>query len=192
MSPTPRGNREPVVESAAERHDFRDNFATLFLRGMERVAEIQKQAIDLAVQQNAEMFDVLKKVAEKVPGAPSMPMFDLATGAVSRYADTQKSAIDFAVEQSEVWTGVFKDRAGSAKTSTESTANIAKQTMERSFAVQKKALQNTAAQAREVVDAAKHQFGLSGTQANAMTDSFQRGVDSIVEAQKELLDLVTH
>jgi hypothetical protein len=185
-------HREPVVEDAADRLEIQDNYAAFFLRGVERVAEIQKQAIDLAVQQNVEMVEILKKAAKKMPGAPRLPMLDLATGAVSRYANTQKSAIDFMVEQSHLWTDAFKDRASTVEKSTDSTVKAARQTMERSLAVHKKALEHTAAQTKAVVDAAKHQFGFTGTQADAMTDTFQKGVDTIVEAQKELLDLVTH
>jgi hypothetical protein len=192
MSPTPKTNREPVGNDAAEKAEIRDDFTAIFLRGLERIAEIQKHTIDIAVQQNGELVDVLKKAAEKMPGAPRLPMMDVTAGAVARYADTQKAAIDFMVEQTHVWTDTFKDRAGVANKSTESTTNVAKQTMERSFAVQKKALEHTAAQAKDMVDAAKHQFGFTGNQADAVTDTFQRGVDTIVEAQKELLDLVTH
>ena len=191
MSPTPKTHREPEVEDAAERLEIQDNYAAFFLRGVERVAEIQKQAIDLAVQQHAELVDIWKKAAKKMPGGARLPMVDLATGAANRYADTQKSAIDFVVEQSHIWTEAFKDRS-TTKKSNDSAVNAAKQTMERSFAVHKKALEHTAAQTKAMVDAAKHQFGFTGTQADAMTDTFQKGVDTIVEAQKELLDLVTH
>jgi hypothetical protein len=191
MSPTPKVNREPVVEEAGSKPEIRDSFASLFLRGIERMAELQKQAIDFAMQQNTEMVDVLKKVAERTPGAPRLPLLDLATGAVTRYADTQKAAIDLVVEQSQVWTDTFKDRAQVDKKATETATNVAKQTMERSFAVQKKVLENAAAQTKAVVDVAKNQFGFNGAHADAMTDTFQKGVDTIVEAQKELLYLVT-
>jgi len=192
MSPTPRIIREAVGENTADTVEIQDNYAAIFLRGVERIAEFQKHAIDFAVQQNTELVDIWKKATEKVPGGPRLPMLDLASGAVSRYADTQKAAIDFVVEQSHVWTDAFKDRASTLKKSNDSTVNVAKQTMERSFAVHKKALEHTAAQTKAMVDAAKHQFGFTGTQADAMTDTFQKGVDTIVEAQKELLDLVTH
>ncbi len=192
MSAATKPNREHLAEDLAEKQPFRDDIVALFLHGMERIAEVQKQCVDLAVQQNAEMIEILKKSAEKMPGAPRLPMLDVAKGAVNRYADTQKSTIDFVVEQSRVWTNAFKDRTSSVKKSTEFTSNVAKQTMERSFAVQKKALEHTAAHTKAMVDAAKHQFGFTGAQADAMTDTFQRGVDTIVEAQKELLDIVTH
>src|SRR5206468_3295408 len=115
-----------------------------------------------AVQQSAEMVDVVKKAAEKVPGAPRVPFLDLATGAVGRLADSQKAAIDFVVEQNQVWTDTFKDRARCDKKAVEATTNVARQAVERSFVVHKKALDSTAAQTKAVVDAAKQQFGFTG------------------------------
>lgn len=191
MSPA-KTTRDPVMEETTEQGEIRHETANMVLRGVERIAEVQKQFIDLAVQHNKEMVEVLKKATAKVPGAPRIPMMDLAQGAVSRYADIQKSAIDFVVEQNRIWTDVFKDRTGTVKRSGESATNAMKQAMESSFAVQKKALEHTAAQTKAVVDVARDQFGLSGTQADAMTDTFRRGVDTIVEAQKELLNIVIH
>jgi len=192
MSAAAKMNRDPVPEDVAEGFVVRDDLADLFLRGVERIAEVQKQCIDLAVQHNAEIVDVLKKTAEKIPGVPKMPMLGIVHGAVSRYANTQKSAIDFVVEQNRIWADTLKDRTSTVKKSAESTTNVAKQTLERSLAIQKKVLENTAAQTKAVVDAAMHQFGFTGAQTDAMTDTFQRGVNTIVEAQKELMNLVTH
>ncbi len=192
MSPTAKVHRETVSEDAVEQPIFREDIPALFLRGMKRMAEVQKQCIDLAMQHNVDMVDLVKKTTERIPGAPRMPMLDLFASAANRYADTQKAAIDFVVEQSRIWSDTVKDRTSAVKKSTESTTNVAKQTMERSFAVQKKALEHTAAHTKAMVDAAKHQFGFTGAQADAMTDTFQRGMDTIVEAQKELLDIVTH
>lgn len=192
MSPAAKTNRESVMDDVTEKAGFRDETATLFLRGVERVAEVQKQFIDLAVQHNKEMVEILKKAAAKMPGAPRIPMLDLAQGAVNRYADIQKSAVDFIVDQNRIWTDAFKDRTGTVKKTGESATHAVKQAMESSFAVQKKALEHTAAHTKAVVDAARNQFGFSGTQADAMTDTFRRGVDTIVEAQKELLNIVTH
>jgi hypothetical protein len=144
------------------------------------------------VQHTEESVEILKKAADKGPGTPRLPMLEVTNGAVKGYADTQKAAIDFVVEQGRVWTDMFKDPATTVKKSTESTSTIAKETMERSFAVQKKALEHAAAQTKAVVDATRRQFGLTGTQGDVLTDTFQRGVDTVVDAQKELLDLVAH
>jgi glutamyl/glutaminyl-tRNA synthetase len=185
-------DREPAVEKGPEKTGVRDETAALLLRGVERLAEIQKQYLDIAVQHNAEVVEVAQKAAEKLPGKPFFPMLDLTNSAVNRTAEIQKTTIDFFVEQTRVWTNLFKDRNSTAKESAESTANVAKQALEQSFAVQKKTMENTAAQAKAWVDATRREFGLTGAQAEALTDTFQRGVESVVEAQKEVLDLVTH
>ena len=192
MTAAAKQNRVPVVEEVQNNTAIRDESTAFILRGMERIAEIQKQCIDLAVQQNTEMVEILKKAAEKVPGMPRVPTLEVTACAVTRYADTQKAAIDFLLEQSHVWTDMFNDRTSTVKKSTDSATSAAKQTLERSFAVQKKVLEHTAAHTKAVVDATRRQFGLTGTQADALTDTFQRGVDTVVEAQKELLDLVIH
>ena len=192
MSPTAKTIREPVMEETPVKSELRDDTAGLFLRGVERIAEAQKQFVDLAVQHNKEMMGVVKKAAAKIPGAPQVPMLDLAHDAVNRYADIQKSAVDFIVEQNRIWMDVWMDRTGTVKKSGEAATNAVKQAMESSFSVHKKALEHTAAQTKAVMDAARDQFGMPGNQADAMTDTFRRGMDTIVEAQKELINLVIH
>jgi hypothetical protein len=56
-------------------------------------------------------------------------------------------------------------------------------------ATQKKALDNSVAQSKAAFETAKKQFGLTGTPVEAAAESFQRGVDSLIETQKELLDI---
>ena len=63
------------------------------------------------------------------------------------------------------------------------------QTVEQSVEAQKKALDYSVAQTKAAFQTAKKQFGLTGTPAEAAADSFQRGVDSMIETQKELLDI---
>lgn len=190
MSPAAKTNREHVAEVISENSTFRNDAADLFLRGLERLADVQKQSLDIAVQHNKEMVQLMKKTAEKIPGAPRVPMLDLASGAVHRYAEIEKAAIDFIVEQNRIWTDVFKDRSGTVRKSGESATQAVKQTMENSFAVQKRALEHAAAQTKAMVDSTRDHLGVSGTQADVMTDAFRRGVDTIVDAQKELLNLI--
>jgi len=190
MSPAPKNIHDPSPEEIrAEASEFGANLAGLFMKSVERFAELQKQSIDVAVQQSTEITDVVKKMAEKMPGALRPAVFDLATGNVARAADTQKSAINFVVEQSKVWADTFKDRNLSVKDLSDSNSKAVKQTLERSFAVNKKVLEHTAAGAKAMLDAAKEQFGLRGTQAEAMTDSFIKGIDTAVDAQKKVMDI---
>ncbi len=192
MSAAAKLNRDPVVENDGDKMHLRDDATALFFSGMDRIAEVQKQFIDAAVQHTVDTVETLRKATERVPGMPRLPLLEVTSGAVSRYADTQKAAIDFVIEQSHVWMDMFKDRTSAASKSNESTSSMAKQALERSFAVQKKALEHTAAQTKAVMDATRRQFGLTGTQAETLTDTFQRSINTVVDAQKELLDLVTH
>ena len=192
MSPAAKTTRGPVMEEGPFKPEIRDEAAAMFLRGVERIAEAEKQLLDTAAQQNKEMMDVVKKAAANIPGMPRLPLLDLVYGAMNRYVDVQKSVVDLMVEQNRIWTDAFTDRTGTVRKSGESATHAMKQAMESSFAVQKKALEHTAAHTKAVMDAARNQFGVSGTQADVMTDTFRRGVDTIVEAQKELLNMVVH
>lgn len=193
MSPTPKVNREAVMDEPREAlHDaeeLRNNFVTLFTRGFDRMAEIQKRAIDIAVQQNVEIFDTWKKLVQKMPGTPRLPMLDVATTVYERFADTQKHAIDLAVEQSHAMIAAAKDNACVATKATDAVVNLATQAVERSVTAQKKVVETTVAQTKAVMEATRQQMNVAGIPADAV-NSFRRGVDTFVEAQKEMMDLV--
>lgn len=191
MSPVPKMNPEPPPEPVAmPEYDVVQTMAGTWLKGVERVAEIQKQALSLAVQQNTEMAAMVKKAAEKLPMAPRLAFLDLAVGTFGRYAEAQKQAIDFAVEQSRLWTDLFKDRSRLGKDVTEANNKAVKQSIENTLGVNKKGLDTAAAEAKATVDAVKEQFGLGGPQVVNMSDTFKKGIDAVVDAQKELMELV--
>lgn len=195
MSPIPKpAGRETVMEEprevGKEAAEVRDTFVTLFSHGVDRLADVQKRAIDLAVQQNAEIIDIYKKFGMKVPGTARVPLLEVASTVFERYAETQKHAIDVAVEQSHAWMNALKERTTAVNKAAESAVNLTNQVVERSIAAQKKVVENTVAQTKAAMEATRHQMGFTGEQADAVANSFQRGVDSFVEAQKEMLDLV--
>lgn len=192
MSPVPKINQEPPPPEpiAMPDYDVVQNMAGTLLKGVERLAEIQKQAISLAVQQNTEMVAIVKKTAEKMPIVPRLAFLDLAVGTFGRYAEAQKQAIDFAVEQSKLWTDLFKDRSRLVKEVSDSNSKAVKQSIESSLAMNKRGLDTAAAEAKASVDAVKEQFGLGGPQVIAMTESFKKGIDTVIDAQKEVMELV--
>jgi hypothetical protein len=194
MSPIPKPVRETVLEDPPkvkqEAADVANNFIMLFTRGIDRMAEIQKQTIDIAVQQNTEMIDAWKKLLVKVPGVPRWPLLDVAPTVLERFADTQKHAIDLAVEQSHAMIDAVKDRASVANKASEAVVNLSNQAVERSVAAQKKVVETTVAQTKAVLEATRQQMGAVGVPADAAVNSFQRGVDTFVQAQKDMLDLV--
>jgi hypothetical protein len=174
---------------AAEKPEVVETITNLYTKSVERIAEVQKKGIDLAVKQNAELIDAYKKVAQTVPGASGLLILDLAANAFERYADTQKGAIDLVLEQSHALVGLAKERIGATAEAAEGAKAVVQQTVEQSVAAQKKALDYSAAQGKAAFAAAKQQFGLAGTPAESLADSLERGVDQLVATQKELLDL---
>jgi hypothetical protein len=169
--------------------DVVESAMTLCVRGVERLAEIQKRSIELAAQQNTELLASWKKMAHVVPGVPDLFMLDLASNAFDRAAETQKGAIDLVVEQSHAVAAILKQRKHAVSEPAQKAVAAMQHTMERSVAAQKRALEYSAAQTKTTFETAKKQFGLSGTPAEAVADSLQRGVDTFVETQKELLDI---
>lgn len=187
MSPTKKATRKPAPAAAAEKTEIVESIATLYTTGVERLAEVQKKGIDLAVKQNAELLDAWKKIAQAIPGAGNLFMLDLAANAFERYADTQKGAIDLVLEQSHALADVVKECAASAAAAFEGAPAMVKQAVDQSVAAQKKALDYSAEQTKAASASAKQQFGMAG--AEAVAESFERGMDALIESQKELLDI---
>jgi hypothetical protein len=189
MSTTKNTAGGPASTAPAEKLEVVETIANLYSRSVERIAELQKKGIDMAVEQNAELLNACKKASQTVPGASSLFMLDLAASAFARYADTQKGAIDLVLEQSHSLAGLVKESAASTVKAGESATAVLLQTVEQSVVAQKKALDNYAAQGRAAFEKAKQHFGLTGTPAEQVAESFQHGVDSLIATQKELLDI---
>ncbi len=183
-----RKTTKPVT-AAAEKTEIVDTITSLYTTGVERIAEAQKTGIDLAVKQNAELLDAWKKIAQAIPGAPGLFMLDLASNTFERYAETQKGAIDLVLEQSQALAELVKERTASVADAFEGAPAIVKQTVDQSVAAQKKAFDFSAAQTKAAFASAKQQFGVKGTPAEAAAETFERGVASLIESQKELLDI---
>ena len=128
------------------------DFASLFIKGVERAAELQKKALDEAVRQNAEAIAVYKKVPQTVPAVPSV--LDLAGQAFEGYITTQKSAIDHIVQQTTALVESAKDSGNSAQKVAADFTKTIQQSIERTIEVQKKAL-DLAAQAAKTPTASK-------------------------------------
>lgn len=187
--PVQKITREPEIPGVAEKIDFGESMATLYIAGVGRIAEVQKKTIDIAVQQHNEMLDLWKKMIQKLPGAPGMFLLDLDRTGFERVAETQKAAIDLVVEQSRAFADMAKERTTATTKANEKVVDFAQQGVERAVATQKKVLESAAAQTKAVFDTAKQQFGVDGGPVEAATESIQRGMNAFVDAQKELLDM---
>jgi len=187
MKATEKGPQEPVTAAAGEKPDFVESAVKVYTTGIERLAEVQKKAIDLALAHNAELVSTWKKQAWAVPG---LLMVDLATTAFDRFAETQKGAIDLVLEQTHTLAGLVKERKVKTGKVVEEGIAKAQEAIDQSVAAQKTALDYSARQTKEAFETAKKQFGYAGTPAGAAVDSIEKGIDVMVGAQKEMLDIL--
>ena len=75
---------------AAEKTEIVDTFIPLYTKNVERAADLQKKALDIAAEQSAELTDVWKKAFRAVPKTPGLFWFDLFAQNVERYVETQR------------------------------------------------------------------------------------------------------
>ena len=187
MKATEKGPEGPVTAAAGEKPDFVETAVRMYTTGVERLAEAQKKAIDLAIEHNAEMLSIWKTQAVAAPG---LFMLDLATTTFDRFAETHKGMIDLMVEQTHALGGLAKERKFRAGKMTDDNVLKAQEAIDQSVAAQKTVLDFSTRQTRAAFETAKKQFGYAGTPAGAAADSMQRGIEVVVDAQKELLDVL--
>lgn len=190
MSPAPRAKRDAAAVEAAKDHEMAEKVAALYTKSVERMADIQKRSIDVAMQQNKEVIGLWKQVAEKLPWAPQLKGLDEAAGRLEHFAGTQKSAIDLMVENTRAFVEMVKERTAAAEKTTDSVLNFAQESFDRTIETQKKAADAALAETKSAFENARAHLEFPG--GAAVAESIQRGVDAIVEAQKELLETVSH
>jgi hypothetical protein len=120
-------------------------FANVFLKGVERAAELQKKSLDAAVQQNAEVIASYKP-PQALSALPNV--FELAGKAFEGYIEAQKSVIDQMVQQTSALVESAKESGNSARKVAEVFTKTIEQSIERSVDMQKKALDLVAQQAK--------------------------------------------
>lgn len=173
------------VPDSAKNIDFFENAAILYRKGVERVAELQNRYIECAVQQNKDMLEVWKHMTEKLPWASCMSACDDAASTIERFAEAQKTAINLAVDQSRAFVEMVKERTATASKSADSISKFAQQSFERSVAAQKKVAEATVTETKSAFENAR---GFAGPATEAVTESIQRTVDTVINAQKEILE----
>lgn len=174
------------VNGAAAAHEVTDAFTPTYLNSVARVAALQKASLDLVAEQTAEWIGCWKKAFSYFPVTTPMFFFELAGQAVQTCVETQKSAIELAVEQAEAVTEIAKERADAYSKITESATAAFQTTVTRSVEAQKKVLEFAAAQNKAVCTATKRQVG-AGPAAD-IVDTFERGTETVIEAQKSMLE----
>ncbi|MGC2110570.1 MAG: hypothetical protein WA655_13695 [Candidatus Korobacteraceae bacterium] len=174
---------------AAFNSEFTETFSSLYQDSAARVADLQKKSLDVAAEQTAEWINAWKSAFSFFPVATPTFFFDLAGQAVQTCVETQKSAIDLAVEQSQAVTKVANQRAEAySKIAGTVTASL-QTTVARSVQAQKKVLEFASAQNKAICEATRKQVGAGP--AATFVDSYERGANTLIEAQKSILDATT-
>ena len=160
----------------------------VYLKGIQRGADLQKKSLDVAAEQANDWIAVYKKAFSYLPVAAPTFFFDLAEQLVENVVDTQKNVIDLFVEQSEASASTVNERAGAYNKVAEAVAAAAQASVARSVEAQQKALSFAAEQSSAFYKNAKNQFGVKPVAA--VIDTVERGTKAMLEAQKSLIDVV--
>jgi len=177
------------VNGAVADHEITEVFTPLYLNAVARVAELQKNALDVAAEQTSEWLGAWKKAFSALPLNPPTFFFDLANQAMQIGVETQKSAIDLVVEQTEAVAEITKQRADAYSKIAETATAAFQTTVTRSVEAQKKALQFAGEQNKAIFAATKKQVGDGSV--GVVVDSIERSTHTLLEAQKSILDATT-
>lgn len=108
----------------------------LFMKGVERAAELQKKALEAASQQTAEAIAASKKaIPAAVPG-----MFEVIQQGFDRYVEAQKGVIDLVVAQTAAMVETTKHSGTSAQKMVEDFTKSVQESVERAVEIETKAL----------------------------------------------------
>ena len=98
----------------AEKAEVAETFLPLYKKNVERVAELQKKALEVAADQTTEVMEAWKKVFGVVPNTPGLFLFNLFGETLDNFIETEKGMIDLAIEQSDALFSIAKERGMSA------------------------------------------------------------------------------
>jgi hypothetical protein len=156
------------------------------MSSVNRAGKLQKHAVTLAAEQAGEWIGACKSLLGHFPMSPPSLFFDLAAQAVQISAETQKSAVDFVLDQTEAMTNIARERGAAYSKIAESATSAFAGTLKRSVEAQKRVLESASEQNRAIFAATRRKVG--DGPGSVMVDSFERGADTMVRAQKSILD----
>jgi hypothetical protein len=153
-----------------------DSFVAEYAKGVgvkiEQLAELRRQALDAAVQQNHELVTAWQKGTE------------LVVEGFQQSAQIQKELFAVAVERGRVASRLAAENVESIHKAVGGVTAVFETVAAYTTSAQKQALEFAAAQSTTVYDAAKQQLEASGT---AAAETFKRGIDTIIETQRTVL-----
>lgn len=183
------GEHESKQNRSTSSEQLTDLMTPLYLNTVTRTAEFQKNALSLAAEHTAEWIGAWKNAASHFPMSPPAMLFDIAHQAIQTSVETQKGALDLLVDQTEAMTEIAKERTEAYSKIAESASQAFQATVSRSVEAQKRVLASAGEQNKAMFEATRRRVGRGPS--SALVDSFERGTDSMMRAQKSILDATT-
>jgi hypothetical protein len=184
-NPTPRNK---VSEYPAERPRTSESaitgFSTLLVRGVERLADLQKQTLEVLNRQNKDINSTLGEALRATPAMPGKTVLELTEEAVEDWTSALNKVLDLTVQQSAQALECVKE--GSGKSAALLT-DLVRQSAGRAIAAQQITLEFAALQTKAVSEAVKCLAGIEEPIFEAVTYSMQRGLDALIRKEKEFL-----
>ena len=177
------------AKGAAPVTEIVDTFTPVYLEQREPRSRVAEELSRRDGGTDSRVDRRLEECVQLFPVTPPTFFFDMAGQAVQTCVETQKNAIDLAVEQTEAVTEIAKLRAEAYSKITETATAAFQTTISRSVEAQKKVLEFAGAQNKAICDATRKQIG--GGPATVVVDSYQTGANTVIEAQKSILEAVT-
>lgn len=157
----------------------------LYIKGIERAVEASKATLDLAVAQNDEILAAIKKAVKSV-NVPEF-VFDLAGQAFVGSVNLQKTLLDAAVAQTISLTEASQEIAAEPTKAQAGLSKLIQTSVDRTVSAQDSVLAYAAAQTKAVSDTVKSQPNVAGSPVETIADSIQKGVETAIATQKEIL-----
>ena len=157
----------------------------LFNKGLERVVDASKTVLDLAAAQNADVLAAIKKAAK--PAQVPEFVFDLAGQAVAGQVSLQKNLLDMILAQSLSVTEASHELVQEPTKAQAGISKLIQTSVDRAANAQDSVLEYAAAQTKAVTETLKSQPNVAGTPVETVADSIQRGVETAIATQKEIV-----
>src|SRR5687767_1714531 len=171
MSKTPKSS-DASAAAGPQIETIYAEYTKAVASGIEGFAALRRQAFDVAAQQQREGINAWKKGLE------------IAVEGLKRSAVAQTDLIEVAAERGRTAAKLATENAESVAKTVAGVAAVFDTLAGYATTAQKEAVDFTAAQNTAAYDAAKQQIEASGS---AATETFRRGVDSFLEAQRTVL-----
>jgi hypothetical protein len=153
-----------------------DSFVTEYAKGVgakiEQLAELRRQALDAAMQQNRDFVTAWQKGTE------------LAVQGYQQSAQIHTDLFAVAVERGRMVSKLAGENVESINKAVAGVTAVLETVAGYATAAQQQAVAFAAVQSTTAYDAAKQQFDASGS---AAAETFKRGVDTIIETQRAVL-----